>query len=541
MKGQAMEHFDFVIVGGGTAGCVLADRLTENGRYSVLVLEAGGRDNGFWIPIPAGFPKLLTGKRYNWRFATEPEPLTGNRSIVVPRGKGLGGSSLINGMIFVRGQPQDFDDWVKAGAQGWGWDSVLPYFKKLETFSGGDPALRGQNGPMHVERVKLRPAIAEAFIKAGVEAGHPFNEDYNGVTQEGFGYYQVTQKNGRRYSAADAYLRRAEKRANLVVRCHAHVTALRFDGLRVTGVDYDAGGLKRHVTAGREVIMAAGAVQTPQILELSGVGDPALLSSAGIGVRHALSGVGNNYQDHYCTRMNWRVKQPVTLNEEARGLSLLRAIAQYFATRTGILTLGTGLAHAFIKTRPDLASPDVQFFFMHASYANAADRTLDHKPGMTIGVTQLRPLSVGSIHVKSADPYGMPSIRPNFLSAQEDALCLIEGMKAARHLMEQKAMEPFCKYEMAPGRDVATQAQWQDFARSNGQTIYHPVGTCKMGVDGQAVVDPSLKVHGLAGLRIVDASVMPQIVSANTEAAVLMIAEKGADLILADAQKGAGL
>ena len=533
-----MEQFDYIIVGGGTAGCVLADRLTANGRYSVLVLEAGGRDNGFWIPIPAGFPKLLTGKRYNWRFATEPETLTGNRSIVVPRGKGLGGSSLINGMIFVRGQPQDFEDWVKAGAQGWGWESVLPYFKKLEHFSGGDEALRGRNGPMNVERVKLRPEIAEAFIKAGVEAGYPSNEDYNGATQEGFGYYQVTQKNGRRFSAADAYLRRAEKRSNLVVRCHAHVTALRFDGARVTGVDYDRGGRRQSVTARCEVIMAAGAVQTPQILELSGVGDPSHLAATGIAVRHALSGVGNNYQDHYCTRMNWRVKKPVTLNEQARGVSLLRAIVQYFATRTGILTLGTGLAHAFIKTRPALASPDVQFFFMHASYANAADRTLDHEPGMTIGVTQLRPRSVGTIHVKSPDPYGMPSIRPNFLAEESDALCLIEGMKAARSLMTQKAMQPYCAYEMAPGPDVETASDWLEFARSNGQTIYHPVGTCKMGVDGQAVVDPSLKVHGLAGLRIVDASVMPQIVSANTEAAVLMIAEKGADLILADAQSG---
>jgi choline dehydrogenase len=534
-----MEQFDYVIVGGGTAGCVLADRLTENGRYSVLVLEAGGRDDGFWISIPAGFAKLLTGKRYNWRFETEPEALTGHRSIVVPRGKGLGGSSLINGMIFVRGQPQDFEDWVQAGAQGWGWNEVLPYFKKLEDFPDGDEHLRGRNGPMSVERVGLRPALAEAFIKAGIEAGHPYNEDYNGATQEGFGYYQVTQKKGRRFSAADAYLRRAEQRHNLAIRCHAHVTALRFDGLRVTGVDYQIGQREsRSVFARREVIMAAGAVQSPQLLEVSGVGDPQHLTQTGIPVRHALSGVGNHYQDHYCTRMNWRVKQPVTLNEQARGLSLLRAIIQYGLTRTGILTLGTGLAHAFIKTDPALANPDVQFFFMHASYANAADRTLDHEPGMTIGVTQLRPRSVGSIHVKSPDPYAMPSIRPNFLSADEDAACLIEGMKAARVIMTQKAMEPYCKFEMAPGADIVAQADWLDFARSNGQTIYHPVGTCKMGLDQNSVVDPTLKVHGLAGLRIVDASVMPSIVSANTEAAVLMIAEKGADLILAEAETG---
>ena len=252
-------------------------------------------------------------------------------------------------------------------------------------------------------------------------------------------------------------------------------------------------------------------------------------------MRHALPGVGNNYQDHYCTRMNWRVKKPVTLNEQARGVNLVMAIAQYFATRTGILTLGTGLAHAFIKTRPELATPDVQFFFMHASYANAADRTLDHKPGMTIGVTQLRPQSVGSIHIKSSDPYEMPSIKPNFLSVREDETCLIEGMKAARDIMRQPALDTYCDFEMSPGPNVHTDEQWLDFARSNGQTIYHPVGTCKMGVDARAVVDPTLKVYGLTGLRIVDASVIPQIVSANTEAAVLMVAEKGADLILADA------
>ena len=509
--------------------------MTANGRYRVLVLEAGGRDNGFWIPIPAGFPKLLTGKRFNWRFETQPEDNTYNRSIVVPRGKGLGGSSLINGMIFVRGQQQDFDGWAQSGARGWSWDEVLPYFKKLECFADGDEAVRGRHGPMRVERVNLRPEIAEAFIEAGVQAGYPCNPDYNGVSQEGFGYYQVTQKQGRRFSAADAYLRPAEGRGNLVVRTQAHVTGLQIEGRRVTGVDYRIGQQSHGVTARREVIMAAGAVQTPQILELSGIGDPAHLASLGLEVRHALSGVGNNYQDHYCTRMNWRVKQPVTLNEQARGLSLLKAVAQYFATRTGILTLGTGLAHAFIKTRPDLATPDVQFFFMHASYANAADRTLDHKPGMTIGVTQLRPQSVGSIHIRSSDPYDMPSIRPNFLSVREDQNCLIEGMKAARHLMGQPALDAYCDFEMSPGPDVETDAQWLDFARSNGQTIYHPVGTCKMGVDSRAVVDPALKVHGLSGLRIVDASIIPQIVSANTEAAVLMVAEKGADLILADA------
>ena len=530
------QHFDFIIVGGGTAGCVLADRLTEDGRYRVLMLEAGGRDRNFWIPIPAGFSKLLTGSRFNWRFETEPEDNTLQRRIVVPRGKGLGGSSLINGMIFVRGQKQDYDSWAQSGATGWSFDDVLPYFKKLERFDGGADEWRGADGPMSVERVKLRPEIAEAFITAGEQAGFPRNPDYNGASQEGFGYYQVTQKDGRRWSAADAYLRRAENRPNLSIITGAHVTRLLLDGRNVTGVEYQQDGRTLSVHAGREVIMAAGSVQTPQILELSGIGDPTHLSDVGIETRHALPGIGNNYRDHFCTRMNWRVKKPVTLNEYAQGWRLAAAVAQYFATRTGILTLGTGLVHAFIKTRPELATPDVQFFFMHASYANAADRKLDKEPGMTIGVTQLRPDSVGSIHVKSPDPYMMPAIKPNFLSARGDAETLIEGMKMARRVIAQPAMDPYRAYEMSPGEEVQTDAQWLDFARSNGQTIYHPVGTCAMGIGPRAVVDPSLRVIGLGGLRIVDASVIPLMVSANTEAAVLMVAEKGSAHILRDTQ-----
>jgi choline dehydrogenase-like flavoprotein len=528
--------FDFIIVGGGTAGCVLADRLTADGRHRVLMLEAGGRDDGFWISIPAGFPKLLTGAQFNWRFETEPEENTHHRRIVVPRGKGLGGSSLINGMIFVRGQKEDYDQWAQMGATGWSFDDVLPYFKKLESFEDGGNRMRGGEGPMAVERVKLRPEIAEAFIAAGEQAGFPRNSDYNGETQEGFGYYQVTQKRGRRWSAADAYLRRAERRRNLAVRTGAHVTRLILDGRKVTGVEYEQNGHRHRVHARREVILAAGAVQTPQILELSGIGDPLHLAGVGIETHHALTGVGNNYRDHFCTRMNWRVKKPVTLNEYAQGWRLAGAVAQYLATRSGILTLGTGLAHAFLKTRPDLVTPDVQFFFMHASYANAADRKLDKEPGMTIGVTQLRPQSVGSIHVKSADPFEMPAIKPNFLSVRNDAETLIAGMKLARHVVAQPAMDSYRAYEMSPGKDVQTDTQWLDFARANGQTIYHPVGTCAMGVGPQAVVDPALKVHGLGGLRIVDASVIPLMVSANTEAAVLMVAEKGADHILQAAQ-----
>jgi choline dehydrogenase-like flavoprotein len=383
----------------------------------------------------------------------------------------------------------------------------------------------------------VRNPLADAFIRAGVEAGYPANPDYNGASQEGFGYYQANQRRGRRWSARDAYLQPARTRPNLTVRTNAHVLRLDLDGMRVTGVTYrrdGRDGREERVTARAEVILAAGAVQSPHLLELSGIGRPEVLSAAGIPVRHALPGVGENYRDHYATRMNWRVKLPVTLNEMTRGWRLGLAVGQYALTRRGILTLGTGLAHGFVRTRPDLAGPDVQYFFMHASYANAADRTLDREPGMTIGVTQLRPDSRGTIHATSADPLRPPAIRPNFLSVRTDQEALIEGMRIARRVVEQPAMDPYRAHELNPGEGVQSDDEWLDFARRNGQTIYHPVGTCSMGQGPEAVVDERLRVRGLDGVRVIDAAVMPTEVSANTQAAVMMIAEKGADLVRAD-------
>jgi choline dehydrogenase-like flavoprotein len=527
------ETFDYVIVGGGTAGCVLADRLSAAGTRSVLMLEAGGRARHPWITIPAGFSKLLTNPAYNWRFRTEPEEATGGRVIAVPRGKGLGGSTLINGMIYVRGQPQDYDQWAQAGCTGWGFEDVLPYFRRIEDFAGPADPLRARGGPLPIVEVAERPALAEAFIAAAEAAGYPRNPDYNGPSQDGFGYYQVNQRGGRRVSAADAYLAPALRRPNLAVRTDAHVLRLTFEGDRATGVVARIGGEERSFSARAEVILAAGAAQTPQLLELSGIGDPAILSSLGIPVRHAAPGVGANYIDHYCTRMNWRVKQPVTLNEATRGYRLALAVAQYAATRRGILTLGTGLAHGFVRTRPGLAGPDVQYFFMHASYANAAERKLDTEPGMTVGVTQLRPQSRGSIHAASPDPLTPPVIRPNFLATEEDRRAMVEGMKIARHIVAQAPMDPFRAHELNPGPDCRTDADWLAFARRDGQTIYHICGTCRMGRDERAVTDPELRVRGLRGLRVADASIMPDIVSGNTQAAVFMIAEKAADLIKA--------
>lgn len=530
------ESFDYIIVGGGTAGCVLANRLTASGRHTVLMLEAGTDARSFWVDIPAGFSKLLTNPAFNWRFETEPEEATGNRVISVPRGKGLGGSTLINGMIYVRGQPQDYDGWAQSGCSGWGFDDVLPYFRKLEDYSGPASPLRARGGPLPITEVAERPAIAEAFIAAAQISGFRRNPDYNGESQDGFGYYQVNQKRGRRVSAVGAYLRQALSRRNLFVRSQAHVTRILLENKRATGVSAVIAGRPMEFKANREVILSAGAAQTPQLLELSGIGAPSVLQPLGIEVRHSLPRVGENYIDHFCTRMTWRVKLPVTLNEQTRGLQLGLSAARYYVTRQGILTLGTGLVHGFVRTRPGLEGPDVQYFFMHASYANAAERKLDRLPGMTIGVTQLRPESRGTIHAKSADPFAAPAIRPNFLATEEDRRALVEGMKIARGIVEAAPMDRFREMEKAPGLDCRTDQDWLDFARRDGQTIYHICGTCRMGTDDGAVTDPQLKVRGLDGLRIVDASIMPTMVSGNTQAAVFMIAEKASDIILGAAQ-----
>ena len=530
-----MDAYDYVIVGGGTAGCILANRLTAAGIHRVLVLEAGGEPTSGWIGIPAGFSKLLNHPEYNWRFQTEAEDNTDGRVIAVPRGKGLGGSTLINGMVYVRGQPGDYDAWRDGGAPGWAWTDVEPYFRKLENYENGGPA-RGHDGPMNIEQVRERFPISDAFIAAAREDGLAFNDDYNAGQQEGVGYYQVTQRHGRRWSAYDAYLAPVLRRANLRVVTGAHVLRLALEGRRCTGVTYRKDGAEISVGARAEVILAAGAIQSPQLLELSGIGRPEVLQAQGIEVRHALEGVGENYIDHFCTRMNWRVKDALTLNEMSRGWRLGLAVSQYFTRRTGILTLGTGLVNAFVKTLPELPTADAQFFFVHASYANAAERVLDRLPGMTIGVTQLRPHSAGSIHVSSADAMAGPSIRPNFLADPRDRECMVRSMRIARRIVGQPALRPHVVQETSPGPEVASDADWLAFARRNGQTIYHPIGTCRMGADGDrgAVVDLRLRLRGLAGLRVVDASVMPKMVSGNIQAAVMMVAEKAADLILED-------
>ena len=532
------ETYDYIIVGGGTAGCVLANRLTACGKHTVALIEAGEDGQSHWVNIPAGFSKLLTNPRHNWRLVSTPEEATMMREIAIPKGKGLGGSTLINGMIYVRGQPQDFDGWAQRGCTGWGFDDVLPYFKKIEDWDDTRDDLRARGGPLPLTTVQERPEIGRAFIDAACAAGHPENADYNGASQDGFGYYQVNQKDGRRVSAAAAYLDPIRKRPNLTICAGAQASRILLDGARATGVELQQRGQTRQIHARAEVILAAGAFHSPQLLEVSGIGDPDVLRAAGVDVAHAAPGVGANYIDHYCMRMNWRVTQPVTLNEMTRGLSLVKSVLQYALTRKGILTYGTGLVHGFMRTRPDLVGPDVQLFFLHASYANAAERTLDKLPGMTIGVTQLRPDSRGTVHISAPGIDQAPVIRPNFLSAPEDRRAMVDGMKMTRQIVAQAPMDQFRGAELSPGEACQSDEDWLQFARDNGQTIYHASGTCRMGADDASVVDPSLKVHGLHGLRVVDASIMPTIVSGNTQAAVFMIAEKGADLILRDAPVG---
>ncbi len=534
-----MSDYDFIVVGAGSAGCVLASRLSEDATKKVLLLEAGGKDDSFWIPIPVGFSKLMVNPKYNWMFNTEPEPNCHGRIIPVPRGKTLGGSSSINGMLYVRGNPLDYDTWAQFGNRGWSYDGVLPYFKKSEHYErdNNDPG-RGYGGVLNVAEMRENNELCDAFVAAAEGEGWRRNPDYNNGHQEGFGYFQVTQKNGRRWSTARAFLDPARGRPNLSIETEAQCTGLLLEGKRCVGVRYLRKGQVREARCHGEVVLSAGAVQSPHILEISGIGQPELLRSFGIEVKHELPGVGENYRDHYAPRMNWRVKLPVTLNEHTRGLAFAREIARYFMSGRGILTYTAGIAYGFVKTRPELEEPDVQFHFAHASYGNAANRLLEREPGMTLTVYQCRPESRGSIHLRSADPLAAPAIRPNYLADPLDQRVLVDGMKLGRRIINNAAMDKYRAFEMNPGDAVQTDEEWLDFARRNGQTTYHVVGTCKMGQDRMAVVDDELRVHGIAGLRVADASVMPTMVSGNTNAATIMIAEKGADM-MKEAARGA--
>ena len=533
-----MDSFDYVIIGAGSAGSVLANRLSEEPNVSVCVLEAGPRDWHPFIHIPAGFMYTLVNPRVNWLYTSEPSEWTGGRRIAAPRGKTLGGSSSINGHIYNRGQRLDFDGWAQRGNSGWGYADVLPYFRRTERRIADeiDRTFRGSDGNLPITDLDWRDPLCEAFIEGAVELGIPRNRDYNATRQAGVSYVQRIIRDGRRISAARGYLHPAMKRHNLTVRTHAHATSLLLDGKKTVGVRYCKGGRNGpvvEVRARREVILSGGAVNSPQLLQLSGIGPAPLLQSLGIPVRHVLAGVGENLRDHYAPRFVARVKNAETINEKSHGLRLAGEIMKYAISRKGILALNPTLIYVFWKSDEHLDNYDLQLTFTPASYKEGVQSTLDDFPGMTIASWQQRPDSTGYVRSKSADPFDHPIIQPNYLAVESDRRVLLAGMKLARRLLGSRPLSKYYDREEFPGEHAQSDADLLTAARQRGTTTFHLMGTCRMAPDGDptAVVDDQLRVRGLEGLRVVDASIMPTMPSANLNASVLMIAEKAADMI----------
>jgi len=529
---MAQQSYDFIVVGGGSAGCVLANRLSENGRHRVLLLEAGPRQH-FLERVPISYSKFIDNPAVNWCFMSEPEESTAGRPIPVPRGRLLGGSSAINGLVYVRGQALDYDTWAQMGNRGWSYADVLPYFKRLESFDGGDDMLRGRKGPLRLTEAYDQNELYDALFAAGEETGLKRNPDYNGAKQEGICRTQTTIHDGWRMSASRCYIDPAKDRANLDIQCNARVESVLLEGTRCTGVRYRVGNQSREARAARETVLSAGSIQSPQILELSGIGRPDVLGAHGIEVRHALEGVGENLRDHYCPHLRWNItRRWVTFNDRARGLGLAWQILRYAFTRRGFLALPSAPVLAFLRTRPELETPDVQLHFIPFAIIRTKKRRLAPEPGITIAMCQLRPESKGSIHVGSPDPMSAPKIRFNFLSAAIDRQTLVAGVRESRRIVAARAMDALRGREVIPGAGVQSDDEILDYIRENAQTAYHPVGTCKMGTDDMAVVDPELRVRGIEGLRVADGSIMPTLMSGNTNGPIIMIGEKASELML---------
>ena len=526
---------DYIVVGAGSAGCVVAARLSETGA-KVVLLEAGPKDTNPWIHIPAGVLKLLYHPLVNWNYSSEPTEGSGGRRIHWPRGKTLGGSSSINGMLYVRGNPADFDGWAQMGCRGWSFDDVLPLFRKSETYKQGDDAeYRGTDGPLKVEYYRTILPLTHRFIEGAQQAGFPFSKDLNGRQAEGVGYSQMTRKGQWRGSTAQTFLKEAQGRPNLRVETEAVATKLLFEGKRCVGVAFRQRGRDVELRAGREVILSGGAINSPHLLQISGVGPAAHLQSIGVPVVHDLRGVGGNLQDHYVARVSHRVKDSISINKLSRGVRLAREVARFFLAGNGALTFGITTAQVFTKSRPELASPDLQLLFTPASYDPAKFLALEQDDGMTVAICPVRPDSRGTIMARSADPFEKAEITPNYLSDPADIQVLLAGMRLTRQIFAAPAIAAHSVVETVPGPDVQSDAALTQYFKDFGNTIYHPVGTCRMGEGPAAVVDSRLRVHGIAGLRVADASIMPTLTTGNTNAPTIMIGEKAAVMIKEDA------